>query len=237
MIRDHAAIEELLAVRALDGLDGDDNDALERELEAHGPDCEDCRALEREFSETAGMLAMALDPEPLDPTMPDRIVASAQAEPTPAQPEPDEIAARRDRRPATRIVASIVGVAASIALIVAGLAILQPNALRVSGVATSQRFVVFDGKQGELAMAYVPGEAGMVVVGSRIPEPPAEHAYELWTFDGDTPVSAGCMSPESGHMGAFIPDVEPTETMAVTIEPTTCPQAPTGDIVFTGSIA
>ena len=74
MIRDHALIDELLAIRALDGLDGDDATVLERELAAHG-DCDECRRLEAEHAEVAGMLAFALDPRPVDDGMVDRIVA------------------------------------------------------------------------------------------------------------------------------------------------------------------
>ena len=61
MTRDHALIDELLAVRALGGLDEDDAAVLERELAAHG-DCAECRRLEAEHTEVAGMLALALDP-------------------------------------------------------------------------------------------------------------------------------------------------------------------------------
>ena len=40
MMRDHALIEELLSIRVLDGLDGDDVAVLRREMDAHG-DCAD----------------------------------------------------------------------------------------------------------------------------------------------------------------------------------------------------
>ena len=76
MMLDHGRIEELLAVRALSGLDGDDVRDLENELRAHGPDCQECRRLEREFDETAAMIAFSLDPEPVDPGLADRILAT-----------------------------------------------------------------------------------------------------------------------------------------------------------------
>ena len=43
--RDHSEIEELLAVRALGGLEPDEERALERAMAEHGPDCEVCRRL------------------------------------------------------------------------------------------------------------------------------------------------------------------------------------------------
>jgi hypothetical protein len=47
-MRDHALIEELIAVRALGGLDGGDDDVLRREMAGHGPECAECRQLEVE---------------------------------------------------------------------------------------------------------------------------------------------------------------------------------------------
>ena len=56
MTRDHTTIEELLAVQALAGLDGDDVQTLAAERASHG-DCEECARLEAEFSATVGRLA------------------------------------------------------------------------------------------------------------------------------------------------------------------------------------
>ena len=47
--RDHTRIDELLAVRALDALDGPDVEELERLLADHG-DCAECRRLEAELA-------------------------------------------------------------------------------------------------------------------------------------------------------------------------------------------
>ena len=78
MTLDHALIDELLAIRALDGLDEDDAAVLERELAGHG-DCEECRRLEAEHAEVAGMLALSLDPRPVEEDMADRILAEVRA--------------------------------------------------------------------------------------------------------------------------------------------------------------
>ena len=97
MTRDHALIEELLAIRALDGLDEDDAARLERELAVHG-DCDECRRLQAEHAEVAGMLALALDPRPVDPRMADRILAEPQRSGGATAGAVDEVSARRDRR-------------------------------------------------------------------------------------------------------------------------------------------
>ena len=140
MIRDHASIDELLAIRALGGLDGDDAARLERELAEHG-DCDECRRLEAEHNEVAGMLALSLDPRPVDEGMVDRIVAQEQRR-TPREeqgPERiviassvDELASRRDARLGRWQAA--FGVAAAIALILSFVLATRPGGVEVPGV-------------------------------------------------------------------------------------------------------
>ena len=233
MTLDHALIEELTAVDALGGLDADDKAALARERAAHG-DCATCRSIEAGFAETAGRLAIALTPEPVDDSMIDLILAgSRETSTTPpagvADPG-DELSQRRARRP--RAWQALVAAAVVVAVTVVAIGLLVPSTTSVTLAASSQRIVMFDGTDGTLAMAHTPGEPGIVVWGSSVPEPEEGETYELWTFDGDVPVAAACMSPLDGRMGAALPDVEATEVMAVTVESVDCPDAPAGDVVF-----
>src|SRR5207247_10668356 len=69
--RDHGLIEELLAARALGGLEPEDDTVLRAAMAAHG-DCEECRRLETGFEGTAGLLGFALDPGPAREEPPDR---------------------------------------------------------------------------------------------------------------------------------------------------------------------
>jgi hypothetical protein len=235
MTRDHGRIEELLAVRALGGLDGDDRDVLERELADHG-DCAECRELERSFSETAGRLAFALDPEPVDPTIAERILAAPrEAHGDDASPgtlatsttPPDEVAAARERRrrPGWR---TLVAVAAAFALVVVvGAVVTSPRTTGIGGVSAAQTFVRFEG-EGALAMAFVPGRPGAAFVGTGLPDPGPGNLYEIWLIRGETPVSGGCVTPTDGTLVAFIDaDVSQADLMALTIEPTSCPSQPT----------
>jgi hypothetical protein len=175
--RDHTTIEELLAVRALGGLDGADEQVLSRALTEHG-DCEDCRRLEAEFSEVVGRLGMSLDPVPVDAAMADRIIASEPETPRRIDPEPApvDLTVRRDRRSPRWIVA--VAVAAAFALVVGGVLGLVvvatlsylPDLGRVSTHATAQRFVHLASPHGsesdaQLAMAYTPGHLRRGVLG------------------------------------------------------------------------
>lgn len=235
MTRDHGRIEELLAVRALGGLDGDDHDLLERELADHG-DCAECRELERSFSETAGRLAFSLDPEPVDAAMADRILATA---PEAAGDRPtvgtlgdpsasaDEVAAARERRrrPGWR---ALVAVAAAFVLVAAvGAVVTAPRTTGISGVSAAQTFVRFQG-EGALAMAFVPGRPGAAFVGTGLPDPGPGNLYEIWLIRGETPISGGCVTPTDGTLVAFTDaDVTQADLMALTIEPMSCPSQPT----------
>ena len=134
MIRDHALIDELLAARALDGLDAGDAALLERELAAHG-DCEECRRLEIEHAEVAGMLALALDPRPVREDMADRILAEGRSAAAPIE----RLDARRDARLGWWQAA--FGVAAAVALVFAILLATRDGSPGVPGPA----IVAFEG--------------------------------------------------------------------------------------------
>jgi Anti-sigma-K factor rskA len=230
MTREHALIDELMAIRALDGLDDDDATRLERELAAHG-DCDECRRLEAEHSEVAGMLALALDPRPVDDDMADRILAEAQR-PRAAAPV-DEVSVRRDAR--VGLWQAAFGVAAAVALLLAVVLAARPDGgLNVPG----ERIVPFEGAPGELALAYTPGERGVLVWGTGLPDPGERRVYELWLIDDGDAVRGACLAPTEGAVAAYVDaDLSSAELMAVTVESIDCPAAPTTDPLFTAELA
>ena len=226
MTIDHTSVDELLAARALDGLDPEEAERLDREMAAHG-DCETCRQLEREHRETASMLALALEPRPIDPAIVERILE------TPEQQAPTEIASRRVG-PRVRRWQAAFGVAAAVA---AALAFVLASGPGGSDVVPGQRFVPFDGAQGELAVAYAPGERGLVLWGTDLPDPGPGRVYELWLFEDGTPSRAACLSPKDGSVGAYVDaDLTRIEMLAVTVETPSCPDAPTTEPVYTASL-
>jgi hypothetical protein len=234
--RDHALIEELLAVRSLGGLDGDDVGRLERELTSHG-DCEECRRLRDSFDETAGRLGFSLDPTPLDLGQADEILrrathpATQEIAPPPQVSPIDELGARRERR--GRAWPAIAAAAVVVVLAVSAVWILGP--LRSTGVtvSTDQTVVGFSGEGGVLAMAYRPGKPGALFMGSDFVDPGSEKVYEIWMFQGETPVSGGCVRPHDGSIVTFVDaDLSGTDQMAVTIEPDSCPSQPTSDPIL-----
>jgi hypothetical protein len=236
MTLDHALIDELLAIRSLGGLDEDDAVVLERELAAHG-DCAECRRIEAEHAEVAGMLALALDPRPVDEDMADRILVQEQREGhrrdrTAAAPPSDELSGRRDGRLGRWQAA--FGVAAAVALVLAFVLATRPD----GGVRVPSTIVAFEGAPGELAMAYSPGERGALVWGTGLPDPGNGKVYELWMIEDGDPVRGACLAPTEGAVAAYLDaDLSSAELMAVTVESTGCPSAPTTDPVFTAELA
>lgn len=235
MTPDHAVIEELMAVDALDGLDGDDSERLRRERAAHG-DCDECRALELEFAETAAQLATALEPTPVDDSMVERILASsAPAAPTPAPPvgtEPlDELSVRRSV--GSRAWQAWAAAAAAAAVFVAIVISLAPASVETT-VSTSQRVVRFDGAaEATLAMAYTPGRPGAVFFGAGLDDPGADAVYEIWMLEGDHATSGGCVTPTNGVIALSVDaSIGASEAMAVTVESADCPAMPAGPTVL-----
>lgn len=228
---DHTLIEELLAVRSLGGLDGDDVELLDREMATHG-DCEECRSLADGYEETAGRLAFALDPMPVDAEQADAILrrathpATQELASAPVSAPVSELGARRARR--GRTWPALAAAAAVVALAVSAVAVLGPS--RPTGVraTTNQTVVRFTGRGGELAMAYEPGERGAVFLGSGFTDPGADKVYEIWMLRGTEAVSGGCVRPHEGSIVAFVDaDVRGADRMAVTVEAESCPSQPT----------
>ena len=235
MTRDHDLIEELLAAKALGGLDADDATQLEREMAEHG-DCDQCRRLEAAFDETAGMLAFALEPRPVDPGVADEILARAKAdEPGPEPSARGELAPRRARRAGGWRV--VVGVAASIVVLAAGVAVLRPPT-SVDVALGDQTFVEFHGGAGTLTMAYTPGQPGVVLWGNDLPAPGSDKVYALWMIADGMPVKATCLEPDAqGRVAAYLnTDLGSTELMAVTVESPSCPDAPTTEPLYVAEI-
>ena len=141
--RDHGLIEELLALRALGGLEPEDDATLRAAMAAHG-DCEECLRLEAGFEETAGLLGFALESVPVREEL--ALERARNSRPV------DE------RRPRRR--AALVAVAAALVIVLAGVASLRPRTQPIVGVSPTQEVIHFQGDAGALAMVYAPGQPG-----------------------------------------------------------------------------
>ncbi|HEX9377391.1 MAG TPA: anti-sigma factor [Actinomycetota bacterium] len=245
---EHERIEELLAVRALGGLEPREVAQLDRMRADHGVDCEICARAELEFDEIAGRLAFALSPVAVREGMADEILERALLAPErPSEPR------RRatGRRP--RMTRWVAAVAAAIVLVAGafGGGILvgssggpsQAQQL-ASYLAHSDAHVVpFEGSgTGNLLVAYRPGTDRAYVFGSQLNPTPSGKAYELWLVPpGGKPVPMPTFTTPGGDSLVVVQvpaDVSSSAAMAVTLEqaggsPT---GQPTTDIIFTAPI-
>jgi hypothetical protein len=227
--RDHIEIEELLALRALDGLDAQDAARLEVAMAEHG-ECVECRDIERGFTEAAAFLAGSLDPDPVTPDAFDRLIGATRTREPAAV---DELAMRRARRRLPTWLAA----AAALLVLIGSVALLRSGGVQTD-TDWGARIVRFEGGEGELAMAFVPGEPGVAFWGRNLPDPGAGRVYEIWMIEGDSPVSGGCVTPVDGRVAFFVDtDVGTADLMAVTVESPSCPDAPTGDPVLTAPLS
>jgi len=214
----HEALQELLAVDALGGLDTAGVAELQRAQRDHGP-CERCAQVRTDMQEVAGRLAFALDPV-AGPDDPGSIIADRRGS--------DRVVDLR--RTGTGWARAILAVAAAVAVFLAGWAI------RGSGSVPAPRIVAFTGS-GTLTAAFVPGRSGVTLSGSGFAALPSDQTYELWTFQGKTPNSGGCFTPNDGSVSVTLPaDATKADLMAVTVESSACPSAPTTAPIVTAPV-
>ena len=84
------------------------------------------------------------------------------------------------------------------------------------------------------------GRGGPVSWSARVsPALPEGQVYELWLFTGETPASALCATPnDDGSLFEFIDaSMEGIGLLAVTVEPSSCPDAPTTAPIFAAEVA
>jgi anti-sigma-K factor RskA len=219
---DHTKIEELLASKALDGLDPGELAELERERVTHGPDCGECRQLEHSYQEVAGRLAFAVASEPVRSQILEQILGYAGTQ-----------RSIRERRTA-RWRRSAAAIVAAAALVVAGGVggyllkggPVAPHAVRLSSV----------GNPGTLAFVYQPGARSAYLVGSGLAGLPANQVYELWVMRGKTAVAAGTFD-ESKVLLPVVVDLAGATQVAVTVERAPGSRAPTSRPMFRAPIS
>jgi anti-sigma-K factor RskA len=244
----HERIDELAGLRALGGLDPDDERALDALLFEHGPDCPDCRRIELEYAEMAGRMAFAIAPAAVREGLEDELVERARAERPPLSGRAPRSRATSGAEPVgpeqragdrAGVWRTIGAVAAALVLFAGGWLVGTRTTNGGLEAVQEARVVPFQGQQGELAIAYQPGERGILLLGAHLPVPEGR-VYEVWMIQGkQRPVSGGCITPpRSGTLVHFVnADLGDTDTMAVTAEPSSCPSQPTTKPVFVASLS
>ncbi len=259
---EHERIEELLAVRALGGLEPGEVDEFDRLRTEHGLDCEVCARAEVQFDEIAGRLGFALGPVAVPDGMEDALLARALDErPAGAEAPPaDELARRRTARtgPARRRpgrLARALTAAAAVIVLVAGAFVGgfvvggggsnggTQQALAGLLAHPDTQVVRFTATQGgNLAVAYRPGQERSFVFGTDLGPVPAGKQYELWLFPpgGGNPAPGPTFDAPSPGTAVVVPvaaDPSQSVLMAVTVEKAGGVGQPTTKPVFTAPIS
>jgi anti-sigma-K factor RskA len=221
-MRDRAEIEELLALEALGGLEVDDRARLSTVLDERPEDRGEMDELRAQFSDTAAMLGAGFEPTPLSADLEQRTVAAALALPSSTAP------ARRWR-------AALVAVAAAVFLVAVGAIIgyvtAPPTGFEAFMDKQGVQLVPFEqgeGGTGTMTLAVAADGRSAYVIGAGIEAPPSGQVYELWTIQGETPTSLGCLVPSDGFVSQPLTgDFHDADVAAMTVESSACPAAPT----------
>lgn len=226
--------EELLMLFALDALEGEERDEVERAV-ASSPEL--AARVEQHRSTAAAMAQSVAEAPPLD--LKQRVLDAAFAESPPRAASGGDAPSvvvdfARPRPSAQRL--RWVGVAAGLAAaLLVGVFVAgrngadTPTRVALAGPAGTLQVVVEDGRRIELS-------------GDDLDPLPAGKTYELWLVNPDQTVrSAGVFAPrDDGTVDVELTlDLDDAAAMAVSLEPpggAPTDDAPTGPIVLQGSV-
>jgi hypothetical protein len=240
-MRDHAAIEELIALHALDALDPSDEHALASQRSDHGAGCAECLRLESAYGEVAGRLAFSLEPAEIREGLENELVSRALGD---EQGLPSSSARNGERRRVATPMRAVAGLVAAVLIVAAGIGgyLLAPRQDTVAEALAkkleqpgTQTVQLSGSAPGAMKVVYGPGSSDVFLVGAGLEEPPSGKAYELWRFEGKTPVSTGCFAPQDNGnvLHEVSADLSGANAMAITVESDACPSAPTTQPLMT----
>ena len=234
-------IHQLAAAYALDAVD----ERERAEFEAHYPTCAVCRPEVAGFRETLSQVAAASAAPP-----PASLKASVMAEiGTTRQLSPllpasvTDLDAFRQRK--ARIVQALT-IAAAVILVGAGAFVVGRRSHSSDGYAAAAaelisrpdtRMIDLQGTtSGSFKVAWSPSANRAVVIGNGLAAPSAGRAYELWQIDAAGPHAVGLLDKAgAGRVRRVIAVSGSPTKWAVTVEPDGGVEAPTGDVIFSGS--
>jgi hypothetical protein len=233
---EHERVEELLAARALSGLEGDDAALAERAVIEHVQECERCRRTHDAYLSLSGDLGLAAPP--VDP--------------------PDALGARlrrtigRRRHPG-RARAWIGGAAAAVAIVgMAGLAAWNlvlaeslgdtrlrqgwlVDAMTTLGDPGAEVVPLAGGTDARAAVMYVAGREGLYLVAARLPE--TDGVYRVWFVSGSKTWTPGVLETDFGTgMLPIRTSIERWEAVMVTEEPDTDSPTPAASPVVSATV-
>jgi len=206
--RSSAELEELLGAYALDAVDADEREQVERHL----AECPRCRAELGEHLEVAGQLGQGGGAAP--DGLWGRIASSLEEAPPAMRLEVAPVVplASRRRKVVVRAMTAVVGVAA-VVIVVLGIVVVrqerriddvsrevaQIDVRRAAGQAiadtanTKTMLTQPDGQTEMQATAVVTGDGTGFLLTTNVPELPADRTYQLWGVMGDKVISLGVL--------------------------------------------
>ncbi|MEW6155283.1 MAG: anti-sigma factor [Actinomycetota bacterium] len=207
----HFEVRELLGAYALDAVDGEESEAVERHLE----ECGICRTEVSEHREVASLMAAGWVPAPEGVW--DRIASSLEETP-PAMRPPASLGAARERRRQRLTAPTRVAVAAGAAVLVAVFSltvvkVLQTsdrvdNFARPSGLEQVAQEAARrdDARVVNMVSTAGPHSAEAVllpdgtgyILRANLPRLPEDRTYQLWAVVGPSKISVGVLGSEPG---------------------------------------
>lgn len=237
---------ELLPLYVLDTLPEDERVAFEAHLGA----CSECRRELASYEPSLFHMAAAVDRQP-PPSLGSNVLARIRETPQERPLESTGVAEpvsprRRASRPSGWLAAAAAVLAfALVAVSAAGVALWQrtgeleqqmAEAEKMSEMATvlaaedAQMIELESELSGSLRVAVARSLDAGVVLGDDVEAPPDDRVYQLWVLEDGRPRDAGMISDRSGMLGMLV-DVEGAEGVAISVEPPSGSDAPTGPIV------
>jgi Anti-sigma-K factor rskA, C-terminal len=235
---EHERVEELLAARALGGLEGDDAALAERAVIEHVQECERCRRTHDAYLSLSGELGLAAPP--VDP--PGALEARLRR----------TVGAGRPRHPG-KARAWIAGAAAAAAIVgMAGLAswnlVLAESlgdtrlrqgwlldAMTTLGDPGAEVVPLAGGTDARAAVMYVEGREGLYLVAARLPE--TDGVYRVWFVSGSKTWTPGVLETDFGSgMLPIRTSMDRWEAVMVTEEPDTDSPTPAASPVVSATV-
>jgi anti-sigma-K factor RskA len=222
--RSHDEIKSLIAPYSLGAVSADE----ERTIRAHLVSCDECTSEADTYSAATDTLARTVMPVSLPEGFTERVLSRIAEEAPVAAP------ARKRRWTVPALAAASLILAVTVAILGylfvdaqsdldlerrVTAALLREDGLKLAG----------DGAVG----AVVPAEEGSVFVVEGLEDIPEERTYQLWLFEGETPVSGGTFEVEDGRAVLETDrSLEGFSGAAVTIEPEGGSPGPTTDPIL-----
>jgi anti-sigma factor RsiW len=253
----HEQASELLGAYALDAVDGEELNELERHLD----ECPRCRAELDSLREVAGALGTGVEtvPEGLWSSIAGRLPERAHDETPPPMPRlvrsgrtPADAASRR--RHSRVAVATLGAVAVALVAVAAvlGVGLINANnradnlqqaasgrSSTVSAALQTPGHRVVSLRDGKHMLAVqfvvVPDGRGYLLA-SHLPALASGKTYQLWGIVASQPISLGLLGPDPAEATFTMAGARRPTSLALTAEPAGGTSTPTGPILATGAV-